>query len=728
MTRLGLILTVSLAAAAAVVTGVSTSTADDPCALLGRDKSKATFEFVNGCYQNIPFNEDVAKKTLDIISLLYHDFYIFRDAALYPNLQAPFTSPPVDLIKEFDRIRSTKYPNDFLFHTDISKTINLLNDAHTAYRPRCYTAFLFTQAIHLYAPVIDGKQSIRVFDDLSNRPYQDCEVVTIDGEPALAHVKAYAENLGGYSKDAGVRLNQVLSSKLYNATSGEYVLNAGTYAERINLPYRPYVDYELSCPQSEDTHSFADDIGSSFLDPAAARLSQAFGSNATAMGDFALSTGRFADQTVLSNKNFDYERNCPASATTIKIREPWIILDLSRTTFSDTQSYIQNVCAADPAPSSPKPTPSSKVNGGNYGILLADGDDPSWEGYVLLPRPEKSALLERLERRRRRRAPGFPMPTPTPAPGPPAEPDAVVVAHGNGTVFYLLKDKPDVGVASVFSHGVQDSEINVFLEAFEIFHQHNVTKILIDLQANSGGYVSFAAQLVQVFFPNGSAFDTSLPSDLRVTESIQELSNAGFGIYDVDLYDASSYLDWKSKSKYTSNLLFDEFRALDRGGRDADYSQLATLEPSYMPKHPQLANYPWTNKATQITILTDGRCGSACGLSIHYFHQHHGVRAIAVGGYQSHALSMFSFVGGAVTNLPNILGYYEAAGVPSPVTTLPYKAIFALPVLEVHANDSPIPLEYDYPLYPANAHIDFDSSNSRYREALWNQVAGLAWA
>ncbi|KAI8348420.1 hypothetical protein B0O80DRAFT_463051 [Mortierella sp. GBAus27b] len=135
MTRLGLILTVSLAAAAAaVVTGVSTSTADDPCALLGSDKSQATYESVSGCYQNIPYNEDVANKTLQIVSLLYHDFYIFRDAALYPNLQAPFTSHPVDIVKEFERIGSTHYPNDFLFHTDISNTITLLNDAHTAYR------------------------------------------------------------------------------------------------------------------------------------------------------------------------------------------------------------------------------------------------------------------------------------------------------------------------------------------------------------------------------------------------------------------------------------------------------------------------------------------------------------------------------------------------------------------------------------------------------------------
>ncbi|KAG0197954.1 hypothetical protein BGX31_004696, partial [Mortierella sp. GBA43] len=339
------------------------------------------------------------------------------------------------------------------------------------------------------------------------------------------------------------------------------------------------------------------------------------------MGDFALSTGRFADQIVLSDKgNFDYERNCPASATTIKIREPWIVLDLSRTTFSDTQSYIQNVCAADPALNpapnpAPKPTPTSKVNGhhghhDDFSILLDDGDDPSWEKYVLLPRPGKSALLKHLEGRRNRRAPAFPMPTP--APGSPAEPDTVVVAHGNGTVFYLLRDKPDVGVASVFTHGVNETEINVFLEAFEIFHQHNVSKILIDLQGNSGGYVSFAAQLVQVFFPNGQAFGTSLPSDLRVTESIQQLSTAGFGIYDADLYDAESYIDWDSKSQYTSNDLFVQFRALGRGGRDAEYSKLATLKPSQMPHHPQLANYPWTNNSSQIAILTDGRCGSAC--------------------------------------------------------------------------------------------------------------------
>jgi hypothetical protein len=149
MTRLGLILTVSLATVVAVVTGVPVPTVDDPCAILGRNKPLATYDVVAACYQNIPFNEDVARSTIQTVSTLFNEFFIFRDAALLPNLPAPFTSPPVDIVAELDRVRSTNYPNDFLFHTDISKAIALLNDAHSLYRRklpkvRSSTGFAFS--------------------------------------------------------------------------------------------------------------------------------------------------------------------------------------------------------------------------------------------------------------------------------------------------------------------------------------------------------------------------------------------------------------------------------------------------------------------------------------------------------------------------------------------------------------------------------------------------------
>lgn len=134
MTRLGLILTTFLAVIATTVAGAPVPATDDPCTILGRNKTSATYDVVAACFHNVPFNADVAKLTIASFSTLYDDFYVFRDAALLSNLPAPFTNPPVDIVKELSRIGSAKYPNDYLFHTKVSRVIASLNDAHAVYR------------------------------------------------------------------------------------------------------------------------------------------------------------------------------------------------------------------------------------------------------------------------------------------------------------------------------------------------------------------------------------------------------------------------------------------------------------------------------------------------------------------------------------------------------------------------------------------------------------------
>ncbi|KAG0240749.1 hypothetical protein B0O80DRAFT_501973 [Mortierella sp. GBAus27b] len=650
MTRLGLILATSLAAIAATVTGAPISTADDPCTILGRNKTAATYDVVSACYLNVPFNETLAKSTLQTFSTVFNDFFVFRDAALLADLPAPFTSPPVDIIKELDRIGSTNYNNDYSFHTDIARTIASLNDAHAAYLTRCYNIFRFAQPLNLYAPVVDGKQSVRVYFDHNNRTYQDCEVTKIDGEPALAHLKTFADTLGGFSKDSGARLNDILATQMYDRSTGDFTLTSGTFAERSKLPDKGYVDYEIVCP---------------------------------------------------------------SSTTPVKVSDPWKVLTSSRIIFDDTPSFIKNLCTSNRTSTSQAYTDSASQ--------LVNDDESMWgaSGGMTIT-PKKSALLEFLK------ANGGPQ---EPVISPMAElSDAVVVARGNASVFYTLKSKPDVGVVVVFTHHALPPEFNTFLKAFEVFRKSNVTKILIDLQGNGGGYVTFASELVQLFFPDAPPFDTSFPSDLRVTDSIVNLSKGFFNKTVYGIYDASRYIDWTTKTQYKSNELFEKRRLINRGGRDANYTKLATAIPSKLPNFAQLANYTWTNKPGQITILTDGRCGSSCALSTQFFHGHHKVKVYAIGGYQSQALSMFSFVGGTVSNLYRILDFYNWAKVPSPVKPLIYANALSFPILEVYASDSSIPLEYDAVKYPADVHIDFDTTNARRRDTLWNQVAGLAWA
>ncbi|KAG0369166.1 hypothetical protein BC939DRAFT_470788 [Gamsiella multidivaricata] len=631
-----LALAASLAALATFTTAAPVS--NDPCAILGHlNATDITYAHVSACYKAIPYDPKVAQATYTSVHALFNDYYVFRDSALTPDLQKPFLSAPVDIVEQLETIGQTKYTSDYQFHRDVSDAIYTLHDAHAGYNVDCYNAYLFSQPLNLYAPVTNGKQSLRVLTDLAKRGYEDCEVLTIDGQDALPYMNKWATHNIGFSKDGGVRLNQALANQIYNHNSGQFVLSSGDFAERATLPENPYIEYNLQCAQSN---------------------------------------------------------------TPLKVRDQWVIFTLTEATFSDVGSYVNNVCY-------------SASTGGNNSIkreLMV----PPMKRH-LFPVPRKSAMLD------------IQNATPSPNP-PPGFAGADKLGEGNATVYYHLKTYPDVGVIVVFTHQAENSELDVALSALEEFHRRNVTKLIIDFQGNGGGSVSFASYIVQAFFPNKTPLDKSLRSDLRVNKLIQDLSVAVFNNSDAGLYNAAQYFDLQANDLYQSDSLFLNTVDLTRNGRSAMFTGTTTLAPSSLPDIPQLTTFPWTNNANNIRILSDGRCGSSCALSSYYFHTLNNVTAYSIGGNHGEDLSIYSFAGGAVSSLSDLNKIYALTNLTSPFGTLPYKGDISLPILEVYANGSDVPLEYDAAQYPANFHLAFDSTNARKRDVMWSQVAAHAWS
>ncbi|KAG0308691.1 hypothetical protein BGZ98_007162 [Dissophora globulifera] len=630
-----LILSASLATIATLLTSAAPIT-QDPCATLGGlNATELTYDAVANCYRAFTYNSEIATKTLATVRTIFNDYYIFRDSALTPDLQAPFSSAPVDIMNVLDLIGQKKYRSDYEFHNDIYNAVQSLHDAHAGYSVNCYNAYLFAQPLNLYAPVVDGKQSMRVFVDLARRGYEDCEVTTIDGVDALSYIYKWSDSLS-YSKDSGVRQNQALATQIFNYESEDFILSSGEFAERATLPENPYVDYVLQCGTTADP---------------------------------------------------------------IRLRENWRVLPLTGKGFSDMDSYLSNVCYP------PKPTeqPSN--------MYKRELDQPVKR--QLFPVARKSALLDA---------------TPSPATLPTQGlAQAVQLGHGNATVWYTLKDKPNVGVIVVSTHVAEDAELDIALQGLELFSKANVTNIIIDFQGNTGGSVAFASFLVQLFFPSTSQLDTSLRSDLRVTKSIQDLSTAAFNVSEAGLYDAAGYIDLDTKQTYTNDDLFLQSISLTRNGRQTGYTESTTLQPAILPKIEALASYPWTNQPNNIRILSDGRCGSACALSAHYLHGKYNVAAYSIGGVRGDNLSIFSFAGGAVSALHDINKIYAANKVVSPMENLPYEGDIRVPILEVYADSTDVPLEYDASKYPANYRVDFTPENARSRDVMWTQVATHAW-
>ncbi|KAF9370299.1 hypothetical protein CPB97_002871 [Podila verticillata] len=75
---------------------------------------------------------------------------------------------------------------------------------------QCYSSSIFLQPLQLYAPVINGSQSIRIFHDGTNSGWEDCEVQRINGKIARDVIQTWADKNTGFSKDTGVRFNHAM--------------------------------------------------------------------------------------------------------------------------------------------------------------------------------------------------------------------------------------------------------------------------------------------------------------------------------------------------------------------------------------------------------------------------------------------------------------------------------------------------------------------------------------
>ncbi|KAG0365232.1 hypothetical protein BC939DRAFT_531385 [Gamsiella multidivaricata] len=307
-----------------IASAVPVADASDPCSTLAAlNGTRISYKDVANCYRNIPYDSTISSSTLSVLDTLFRDFYIFRDAALTPRLPEPFTSPPVDIMKELGMIRMTRYQTDFDLHSAIMTAIWKLNDPHAVYSPDCYSAYSFSQSLRLYAPVAKGQQSLRVFRDERGRGLEDCSAITINGLPGLKYMQRWADKYAPYSKDSGVRMNFALASQTFDPRTQSFTLSSGVFSERYNLPEQEFVEYELQCPDNNNR-----------------------------------STGDRGTRTV-------------------RLQEEWLIQPQIISAFRDTTSYVHAVCLRFP---SVKPRRSIKSQRGERSL------PPAMEHKVPFPK------------------------------------------------------------------------------------------------------------------------------------------------------------------------------------------------------------------------------------------------------------------------------------------------------------------------------------------------------
>ncbi|KAF9985731.1 hypothetical protein BGZ75_002567 [Mortierella antarctica] len=609
----------------------------DHCSLLAKSKpGQITFQQVANCYRSIDFNLQQAKATIETMTTFYNDAFVFRDVALTPNLKSPLTTAPVDAMEGLKRVGQKRYKNDFDFHQDLSLFVMSFNDAHVTYAPQCYSSYIFLQPLYLYAPVVNGFQSIRVRHDTTKSGMEDCEVVGINGQNARDTIQRWADKHTGFSKDAGVRFNHALASKLYWPTTKIWLDVPGMFSFRYRLPDTQFIDYELKC---DGQHSR-------------------------------------------------------------KFRGQWNVIPMiPEGSFSDKSSFVSNLCMHSETNATTLTTKKAIARAVEPGVLTTVLGSLYESEYG---KPDTS--LKDL-------------------------PDAKLWASGD-TAAYQLKSMPHVGVLVVPTMEiVSKTEIPTIQGYMAQLANQGVTHIIIDMSGNFGGEEEFASLLPGVFFKANDKSIHAHRTRFRVTSEIQALAEAN--LHDTNpehttYWNPRELADTKTFTPFKTNPFITGVEDLTFNGRSSAFSQEVFNDYDQGFLDPTIS-YPWSNDASKITILTDGQCGSACGMTSDYFVHRHGVKAVAVGGHQNTPLSMFSFPGASVLDTDSFVDSFEKLGLKPTFKRLPYENSVSVGVSVIFSNNDTVPLEYNSARFPAAFRLDYNPAIARNQDQLWAAVAKVAW-
>ncbi|KAF9141353.1 hypothetical protein BGX30_004989 [Mortierella sp. GBA39] len=248
-----------------------------------------------------------------------------------------------------------------------------------------------------------------------------------------------------------------------------------------------------------------------------------------------------------------------SQAQSIALEEPWQIVSLVKDGFADVKSFVQNTCAAKP------------VTAGAEGGANALRDEI--KGGLLHMREESEHYKRYLAYMERATAEAEAATAKDAAPSPPPTSAPDLLSAGEGTAFYHLRAQPDVGVLVFHTFGASPiTEVGAIINGLKEFHARGVTKLVIDLQGNPGGFVNLAANTVNTFFPSNEFLATNLASDLHVTPVIQQLVAQSFG-KSRNLYDAAQYIDFGNNNQaYTDDNLFSQPVTYTRSGRTSQYT------------------------------------------------------------------------------------------------------------------------------------------------------------
>ncbi|KAI9366056.1 hypothetical protein DFJ73DRAFT_907589 [Zopfochytrium polystomum] len=697
----------ALWAAAAFAASVHAQATTDPCAAMAAAQAwitgaSSTVHILTGqevidCYSSFSIDAATRKAQVDVLKRSF-ELYPYADVA--KSSASPYYASNVDIIALLDAAASNDALNtEFAFQNQIINNLNSLYDAHVAYSPSCFSVATLMQPFILGANHTDGK-------------------------PPTIYVKSSIVNAAFFTS-----ASSAVATKLGNAISayfGDVTQYIGLAVTSINGS--PPVDF---LQKIADSQGFSKNPQSRF-NRVVARPSYVQGAHLIDAGSYVISSAITADMA----KSVVYELAGPSG--TLNVTAPWGGFAIAATSFTGRDSYYQAFCASSGAatPATPGGT-TAKV-----GSLLPSIKSPVPNQHILKRPVDVTKIVRNYN---------FHIDSVN------SRIDTALSAKDLGIVskaidlntvkplvsdevsaFYMLDDTTGVwlwsSISPTTSTGTFESLLSTIPAGLTALEKAGATKLIIDTQGNGGGFMCISAATLQYLFNDGIKM---LNYDMRLSASASAiLKNADIS---AALSEASGRLSLVGDIPITSGAKspLDNPQTITRGGVQGTYTDKFYLDCSDGAKG--LAALPtltkgWSTNA--IFLLSDGTCGSACGMFTRAARDQFKVKSFVVGGSQGTVFQPTAFEGGNVINFTEIavttqqivkLASIDTTNLPlMPTKLFPLPVDGQIPTWDSYSQYSTVGLGYPAEWVPENADALLSVTDPSDRVAIWLAAAAAA--
>jgi hypothetical protein len=539
--------------------------------------------------QSIPFNSAVATRFLDYYNMTLQ----FQSTRGY--LEAPpvgYQRPPFDVNKALEEIKQNvtagAYQNQYEFEARLQLLVTQLRDTHVVLNAGALSAFTFVSSFGLVSASVDGKQAPEVY--LDEDFYRASAIDGYDASP-IAQIN-------------GVDVIEYL----------EY------FAERNSHGFlEPHADWNaIMDSPALDIQGYLSTFQSASLYP----------------GDDA-----FGDVLNFTLKN----------TTTIETVWWAFCIDCTDTGPLTTAGDFYNYFVLGILPDSYRedtqwwPTIDDETSSSSNDSDKNSGSDLTAKLETYCTRGEPST-------------PNWCMDSFGAYPNDPMVTQTDLSISGGGIVSGYIFDDISTAVLSIPSFFQNGKDTLQFREAIREFignaSRTQASRVVIDLQQNSGGLSFLAYDTFKQFFPNLEPHGASRQRSHELSDILGEAYTEWWNRPDTNhtdnyYYAASEWIVTNRINAATGEAFssWDEFYGPEPSNGDTfsssqlynlsdvvfDYAAFNGIPWGYDSRHP-LTDFTPKWAPEDIVILTDGLCASACSLFVEFMTYQAGVKTIVVGG------------------------------------------------------------------------------------------------